>query len=191
MALPLIAAGIALGAAVLHESNKKHYKNLEENRKSQSDRSNSKRKVVKAPSDTYSGDKFVEPLPGSIVCCEVYNFLDHTGIWIDRETIIELSNSGLVKAVSAERFLTERSGDNTFVACDRHHRPLVIEGAADRAIAQIFSYRDYDVITNNCHRFVHHCLTGRDLEISRFSTLNDRLINLLGQDIYWDKIALK
>jgi len=188
MALPLIAAGIALGAAVLHESNKKHYKNLEKYRKFSDLNDIDRNKVAKAPSDRYCRSHLVEPRPGSLVCCEVYNFLDHTGIWIDEDTIIELSNSGLVKAVSASRFLSERSGKNIFVACDKNHTPIVIDGCADRAVAQIFSYREYDLVENNCHRFVHYCLTGRDIKISRFASLNEKLLNLVDHSIFWDRV---
>jgi len=188
MALPLVVAGIALGAAVLHESTKKHYKNLEINRKNSNPSDLDDNRVMKAPSDQYSRGHYIEPLPGSIVCCEVFNFLDHTGVWIDRETIIELSNNGLVKAVSAQRFLDERSGDNIFVACDHRHKPIVIDGCADRAISQIYSYREYDLIENNCHRFVNYCLTGNDVKISRFSSLNDQLLNVVEHNIYWDKV---
>ena len=168
MALPLIALGLALGAAAFHEANRKHYKSVEKERRDPHLNLDDA-KLAKSPSDRYCRSHPVQPRPGSIVCCEVYNFLDHTGIWIDEETIIELSNSGLVKAVSAERFLSERSGDHIFVACDNQHNPVVIEGTQQRAIAQLFTYRDYDLIENNCHRFVHHCVTGRDCKISRFS----------------------
>lgn len=188
MALPLIAAGIALGAALLHESNKNHYKELEQKRKYFDP--NREDGLIKAPSDSYDGGLLVEPVTGSVVCCEVFNFLDHTGIWIDRDTIIELSNNGLVKSVSAERFLTERSGENIFVACDHKHQPIHNIKAADRAVSQLFTYREYDLINNNCHRFVNYCLTGEDEKISRFSSLNKSLSQLSGENIYWDKAKI-
>lgn len=188
MALPFIAAGIALGAAVLHESNKKHYRNLELNRKS-SDYSNiSHSSAVKMPSDTYDSGIFVEPTFGSVVCCEVYNCVDHTGIWIDRDCIVELSENGLIKSISYERFLTDRSGANLYVACDNQHQPIVLPGAGERAVNHVFQYREYDVIRNNCHRFVHYCLTGKDERLTRFSTLNERLRLHSGKTIFWDRV---
>ena len=187
MALPIIAAVIA-GVAVLHETNKKHYQRIEKKRSSHQTREFDKTGVKKLPSDTYSSNTFVTPMPGSIVCCEVYNMLDHTGIWIDENSIIELSNSGLVKAVSTQRFLDERSGENMFVACDDQHVPIIIDGCEQRAINQIFSYREYDVINNNCHRFVNSCLSGQDIELTTFATLNKQLAKLSQKNIYWDKV---
>lgn len=187
MALPIIAA-VMLGAAVYHETKKSHYEKVERKRKdTQFDRKNV---VKKSPSDNYASNIRVTPEAGSIVCCGVYGVLDHTGIWIDRDTIIELSNSGLVKAVSAERFLNERSGDNIFVACDHEHKPIVVKETIERAINTVFTYRGYDVFENNCHRFVHYCITGEEREITRFQSLNDAIFKLRDKNIYWDKVKI-
>lgn len=191
MALPLIAVGAVLASALVHEKNKKHYKRLDEKRYNTNNSSTPK--LVKEPSDTYgvhSTSKEVKPTIGSIVCCEVYNFVDHTGIWIDQNTIIELSNSGLVKAVSAERFLEERSGENMFVACDNRHQPIVIDGTAERAVNSVYTFREYDVINNNCHKFVTYCLTGQEHSISRFASLNKMLCEVANSNIYWDKAKI-
>jgi hypothetical protein len=188
MALPLIAAGIAIGAAVLHENNKSHYKNIERERINFTGSDNSAPDVKKMPSDTYSSHLRVTPEPGSLVCCEVFNVVEHTGIWIDSETIVELSNNGLVKAVSASRFLEERSGEEIFVACRYDHSPIVLPETVERTVSQIFTYREYDLIANNCHRFSYYCLTGVDKPLSRFSTLNTLLAGVIGDHIYWDKV---
>ena len=188
MALPLIAFAAAVGAGVVHESTKNKYKNLEQLRLINSN--NKRLTVVKSPSDTYSSDVFVEPQPGSLVCCEVFNLFDHTGIWIDQDTIIELSNNGLVKAVSSHRFLDERSGKNIFVACNAKHQPIVLPNCEARALNSVFTYREYDLLENNCHRFAHYCLSGNDLKVARFGQLNQLLINMVKQNIYWDKVKV-
>ncbi len=187
MALPIIAA-VALGAAVYHETKKSHYKRLEAERFSST--KDEKNVVKKSPSDNYASNIHVAPEAGSVVCCEVYGVLDHTGIWIDSDTIVELGNNGLVKAVSVERFLAERSGDNIFVACDHNHKAIVIPNAEQRAINEVFSYRGYDVIHNNCHRFVNYCLTGKERELTRFQSLNDSIFEISGKNIYWDKVKV-
>ena len=187
MALPIVAA-IVLGAAVYHEVKKSHYEKVEFKRKTP--KPDAKNSVLKSPSDSYASNIKVQPKSGSIVCCGVYGVLDHTAIWIDRDTIIELSNNGLVKAVSAERFLEERSGDNIFVACDHKHDPLVFNEAIDRAINSVFTYRGYDVIDNNCHRFVNYCITGQERELTRFNSLNDAIFKVSGKNIYWDKVKI-
>lgn len=188
MGFPLIL-GCALGAAVIHELKKSSYNDIEHKRNFSSDGLTEAR-MKKAPSDQYGVYREVTPKPGSIVCCEVYGMLDHTGVWIDENTIVELSNSGLVKAVSANRFLKERSGKNIFVACDNHHQPIVLPKVEQRAIDMVFSYREYDVIENNCHRFVNHCIVGRDEELTRFQSLNKTIANKAQQNIYWDKVKL-
>lgn len=187
MALPIIAA-VALGVAVYHEAKKSHYRELENERLTT--KNSDKNALRKSPSDGYSVNSSVTPEAGSIVCCGVYGVLDHTGIWVDRDTIVELSSSGLVKAVSAERFLTERSGDHIFVACDNHHKPIVIKETVERAINSVFTYRGYDVIENNCHRFVNYCITGQEHELTRFTSLNDVIYRVSGKNIYWDKVKI-
>ncbi|GHB74907.1 hypothetical protein GCM10008107_25570 [Psychrosphaera saromensis] len=189
MALPLIAIASVIGAGVAHESRKTKYKNLEQLRLSKA--TNSKNlTVVKSPSDNYSSDSYAEPLPGSLVCCEVFNLFDHSGIWIDQDTIIELSSNGLVKAVSANRFLADRSGENIFVACNAKHQPIIVEGCEDRAVNSVFTYREYDVLENNCHRFAYYCLSNKDVKVSRFARLNELLITMVEQNIYWDKVKV-
>ncbi|WP_341205732.1 hypothetical protein [uncultured Psychrosphaera sp.] len=189
MALPFIALAAVIGASVAHESTKSRYKDLEQLRHIAKENTDDL-SVIKTPSDTYSSDTYVQPQPGSIVCCEVYNLFEHTGIWIDQDTIIELSNDGLVKAVSASRFLDERSGKNIFVACNARHQPIVLPGCESRALHSIFTYREYDVLENNCHRFTHYCLSGKDIKVSRFTRLNELLIDNVEQNIYWDKVKV-
>lgn len=191
MALPLIAA-IIVGATAIHQSNKSHYRKIEHKRRFDTTKydTSASPEVCKMPSDTYSSDTYVKPKAGSVVCCEVYNALDHTGIWIDDETIVELSNSGLVKAVSAQRFLQERSGEHLFVACNSSHTPIIVTGCEQRAINKVFSYREYDVIDNNCHRFVNYCLSGIDSELTTFSKLNKQLAKVSKKNIYWDKVKV-
>lgn len=58
----------------------------------------------------------VEPVNGAVVCCGIYDVLIHTGVWWEG-MVIELAGTGLIRAVSAERFLANRSGDNIYTAC--------------------------------------------------------------------------
>jgi hypothetical protein len=56
--------------------------------------------------------------------------------------------------------LQQGSGDYIYIACDDKHNPLIHIGAADRAFSQLSSYSKYDVISNNCHKFVWHCISA-------------------------------
>lgn len=126
----------------------------------------------------------VEPKNGSIVCCGVYEVLDHSGIWVDGR-IVELNGNGLIRAVSPARFLDDRSGEKMFVACDETFSPLFDEVAAERAASQVFQYSDYHVLNNNCHRFVRSCLTGDNKRITAFTELNEILSEHFAAAIHW------
>ncbi|NQZ06173.1 MAG: hypothetical protein HRT35_03340 [Algicola sp.] len=198
MPLPLILLGAGvLGAAaavdhindkakaqqkqrLMHDEPEPHF--LGENR--------GKNGAAKMPSDILTDTTGVKPVPGSIVCCCVFNVLDHTGIWLENNVIVELWGKGMIRAVSPERFLHDRSGSNMFVACDSKGNPLVAEQTTLRAKEKIFSEWNYDLIDNNCHRFGWYCITGEDRKISSFTDFNDALAGLHHKKIYWDKALL-
>lgn len=146
--------------------------------------------VGKYPSEMFNQDIVVKPEIGAIVCCTIAGVLDHTGIWIGDNTIVELHGDGLIKAVSSERFLDNRSGSKIFIACDSAARPIIDELAAQRAISMIYQYREYDLITNNCNRFVWHCVSGTDEKLTTFKELNQQLAKWVNKKVYWDLCQL-
>ncbi|MBC3764260.1 hypothetical protein [Neptunicella marina] len=121
---------------------------------------------------------------GAIVCCGIYGVFDHSGIWLD-DGVAELKGNGLIRAVSASRFMQNRSGDTIFIACDSSGKPLIDPLAAQRASAQLFSYRDYHVLNNNCHRFSWQCISGENRRITQFATLNHLMAEHFQQTVYW------
>ncbi|WP_448569944.1 hypothetical protein [Thalassotalea ganghwensis] len=141
------------------------------------------------PSDWFSTEVSVKPKVGALVCCGIGGILDHTGIWIDDNLIVELDGEGLVKAVSPRRFTQERSGKHIYIACDSHNQPLCDELAAQRAIKQIFTFRDYHLIENNCHQFIWQCINPNDISLSTFKELNLRMAKHFDRKIYWDLCA--
>ncbi|MDO6446826.1 hypothetical protein Q4493_13685 [Colwellia sp. 1_MG-2023] len=138
------------------------------------------------PSDYFSTEQRVKPAVGSIVCCGIGGVLDHTGIWVDDDTIIELDGEGLIKPISVKRFTKERSGKHIFIACDSNATPLACASAADKAIAQIFQARKYHVLDNNCHRFIWQCLGGEHEKVITFKDLNLCMAKKFNRKIYWD-----
>jgi hypothetical protein len=132
----------------------------------------------------------VIPVNGSIVSCSVFGLFDHTGIWVDGN-IIELKGNGLIRGISPSRFLHERSGDEIFIACDRDNKPIACQKTAARATAMLFQYSEYDVVKNNCHKFVWCCISNEDAELTRFSVLNEKLSVRFGSDIIWQKAAVE
>jgi len=138
------------------------------------------------PSDVMSTEQVAKPKVGAIVCCGIGGVLDHTGIWVDDNTIVELDGEGLIKPISVARFTKERSGKQVFIACDSHANPLACEQAAGRALSQIFQIRDYHLIENNCHQFIWQCFKPGDKQITTFKDLNINLSKKFDRKIYWD-----
>jgi hypothetical protein len=171
MPLPLIWLGA--GITALYAANK-----LSENTQKQQG------EVQHFPGES---EVSVQPIDGSIVCCGVYEFFDHTGIWIE-DSIIELHGSGLIKSVSHERFLGDRSGEKAFVACDAQYRPLVSQGVVNTAISKIYEYSEYHLINNNCHKFVWDCLSSQEESVTTFAELNSLLSQFFNSAIHWQPV---
>lgn len=138
------------------------------------------------PSELFSTAQKVKPEIGSIVCCGIGGVLEHTGIWVGDNTIVEMDGNGLIKPLSAQRFTKERTGKNIFVACDANAKCLAIEMAAMQAIKKIFKYEKYDMISNNCHQFVWTCFKPNDTRLTTFKELNKRIALHFKRQIYWD-----
>ena len=168
MALPLIVLGAGIAAAYASNQISKH-----------NDRKNG---IVGA----FPGEsKFtVEPQTGGIVCCDVYEMFEHSGIWVDGN-VIELQGTGLIRGISPSRFTHDRSGNTIYVACDSNNMPLTDNTLMQRAVSKLYEYRDYHVVKNNCNRFVAECLSGTDKSITTFTELNHFLSEYFGQPIYW------
>ena len=188
MALPLLLVGSALGAVFLaNEREKRHQLELKRRSGTVPVPQGHNKHVGLHPSLWQAGHKRVNPLPGTIICCFVYGVIEHTGIWLDDHTLIELHGNGLIRAVSTQRFLAGRTGSKIYIACSHDHRPLVDEDALIKAEQAIFTYREYDLFDNNCHRFVWSCLSGKEESLPGFNDLNKRLSAHFGQSIYWDE----
>ena len=142
--------------------------------------------IATYPTDIFSTEQSVKPQLGAIVCCGIGGVLDHTGIWLGDNTIIEVDGNGLVKPLSPQRFTDDRSGKGIFIACDSLGGPLVSEMAAQRAIEQIYQLRDYHLFDNNCHQFIWQCFQPNGLEITTFKSLSLNIAQLFDRVIYWD-----
>ncbi len=126
----------------------------------------------------------VTPVDGAIVCCGIYELFQHTGIWLDGN-IVELRGNGLIRGISPSRFLADRSGNRIYVACNDSLQPLVAPEAVSNALARLYTYSEYDLVSNNCHRFVYECVSGKTGRITRFAELNAALNALFDTPIHW------
>ncbi|MEM0909705.1 MAG: hypothetical protein AAGJ37_01955 [Pseudomonadota bacterium] len=143
--------------------------------------------IIKAmPGDkaSTSVDTSVAPENGSIVCCAIYGMLDHTGIWRDGR-IYELNGDGLIRSISPNRFLNNRTGETIYVACGNKGTALSDIQGARRAANNLYQIRDYHLLKDNCHRFIAEMLTGQDQNVMSFSDLNQFLFTHFQQTISW------
>lgn len=146
--------------------------------------------VATYPSDVFTTQLRVAPVRGSVVCCGIGGLLDHSGLWLGDDTIVELDGKGLIKGLSSQRFIAERSGKQIFIACDSTGSPLANHKVARVAEQQIFQYRDYDLINNNCHQFIWQCFNQEGATITSFKTLSQRLAQYYNRVVYWDLCAI-
>jgi len=128
---------------------------------------------------------YTRPSTGSIVTCGIYGVLDHTGIWIDGN-IYELAGSGLIRCLSPERFIGNRSGNTIYVACNQNNQALRDRAAAQKAQSLLYTVTDYHVLKQNCHKFVAQMLTQDNVDITSFSDLNTFLHGFFAQSIRWN-----
>ncbi|MGB1299228.1 MAG: hypothetical protein ACPG8A_13175 [Psychrobium sp.] len=184
MPLPVLLAGAVVGAVLAHDNQKSYLREIDYDRYNPL-----KPDTGREPSEVLPSAKKVEMVPGSIVCCEVYEAFIHTGVVIDDNTIVELHGSGLIRAVSKNRFLADRSGSHIFIACDRQAQPLVFSLMSESASQDIFNFYDYDLLKANCYRHTWRWLTGEDIAIERFKEFNKKLSQKAGGEIYWDVVV--
>ncbi|MBT1446486.1 TMEM222 family protein [Shewanella sp. JM162201] len=188
MPLPLLwIGGVAVGALALADARESRRNLQRERLLGRTELEHKGRAAVLHPSTWQTGGSTSVPKPGALMCCYVYGVIEHTGIYLGDGQIAELHGSGLIRAVSANRFLHGRTGSQIFVAADARHQCLAVEDAAKRGADALFQYRDYDLLGNNCHRFVWYCISGEDREVGGFSELNELVARFYGKALYWDE----
>jgi len=184
MPLPFIIAGAALSALYVHDKEKDHLKSQDQTRhQPQSE------PMGREPSEILPSTKSAVMVPGAIVCCEVFQAFIHTGIVVDDNTIVELHGNGLIRAISPQRFLENRSGKHLFIACDKASNPILIDEVQDNAARDVFNFYQYDVFDSNCYRHTWRWLSGEDTAIKSFEDFNRLLSQLTKQPIYWDCVS--
>ena len=96
MALPLILVGAAALSALavkgLNDDRKSQLKSRKKFTKVQclSDLNDHQSPIALYPSDFLVSEQSVIPKVGAIVCCGIGGVLDHTGIWLGDNLIVEL-----------------------------------------------------------------------------------------------------
>ncbi len=114
--------------------------------------------------DNIIRDKICSPAIGSIVYCELhFGAAEHSGVYIGNDSIIHLDGSGIIEVVSSEKFLNRLGGFNNalsiYVSC-RNGIAVGSPGVAQRAVWELGTSRNYNIILDNCHQFTAGCLSG-------------------------------
>lgn len=116
--------------------------------------------------------------PGSIVVCDLMGgYVEHTGIYIGENLIIERNGDSTIKQVTPHEFMTShpiRTGLNLYAAYSNGSIISNTEISA-RAKASLGDPRKYNLIFNNCHRFTAYCATGVEQPVTTFEKLTEIL----------------
>lgn len=182
MSLPLLLVGAAVGSLFAHDKQKDFLKAQDNSRR------HNNSPTGRDPSEILPSPLSSPMVVGAVVCCEVYEAFLHTAVVIDVNTIVELHGSGLIRAVSKDRFLRERSGKNIFIACDLRGKPHTFSDIESLASADIYNFYEYDLLKSNCYRHTWKWLCGEDASIENFSDFNHKLSCKLNEKIYWDVV---
>jgi len=130
-------------------------------------------------------DEIDPPPPGTPLLESLgpYGIIEHSGLYLGRSAAAELHGDGVFKKVTLSRFLNgdeedpdnPRCGEKIFAACDLESKcPLSLGSATDFAAQYFDSPTDYNILTNNCHRFTASCILG---ELQKPLVWTDLIIN--------------
>ena len=124
--------------------------------------------------------------PGSIVYCNLFGALEHSGIYVGGGQIVELTGKGEIRMTNISGFTEGTGSSGVYVAC-HNGKVLSCNSIKNRAMRQEGDETDYHVLFNNCHKFTSSCLNGdtNNLDTS-FWLLGMEVKNYFGVDsIEW------
>ena len=105
----------------------------------------------------------VEPVPGSVVYCDLACTVEHSGIYVGDGKIAHLNGDGAVELVTRDVFMARLGGLNpalsVYVSC-AGAEAVGDDLVAHRALVMAGTSREYNVVLDNCHQFTSGCLTG-------------------------------
>lgn len=128
-------------------------------------------KILKYFVDSTFREK-VRPVPGSVVYCDLWLAVEHSGIYVGDGQISNIEVEGLaegsVRACGPESFTSKSTlGRKIYVSCDSGgsvgHK-AVAKGAANHVGERSF----YGLVIKNCHQFSTRCVNyaGRNIDLS-------------------------
>ena len=121
---------------------------------------------------------------GAVVFCDLFGAVEHSGICIGDNEIIHLDGSGDIEKVDFYEFIARLNGlnDTVFKAnlsyfVDEADNPIASKKFIKRAKNILGDSIDYNLFSNNCHKFTSGCITGDfDNSDTTFYELKDRIM---------------
>jgi hypothetical protein len=145
-------------------------------------------KAIKYFIDSTIRDKVV-PVSGSVVYCDLWLAVEHSGIYVGDEEISNIVVDGLAEStvrLSNPQSFTSSStlGRKIYVSCDKHGavgHSTVAAGAEGHVGERAF----YGLVIKNCHQFSTKCVeyVGSDVD---HSTMLDKLWNTVSSHETWE-----
>ena len=127
----------------------------------------------------------VIPAVGSIVYCDMYfGYAEHSGVYIGNNQIVHLNGNGLIEVVSPKEFMANTTAINIYVSCEGSYASGE-QYVADNALQMLGEFRNYNIITDNCHQFTVGCINGDfDNSCSFMWMLKDEIKKHLGTNTW-------
>jgi hypothetical protein len=132
---------------------------------------------------------------GAILMCSLaFGAAEHTGVYIGKGKVAELKGTGEIRSVSLEEFISStdvRTGRYAYAACKKNGDILISEAAVINAKNSLHDYWEYNLLTNNCHKFTAGCITGNFDNLCVAFTFLEQLINFSlgnGSGVRWRRI---
>ena len=140
----------------------------------------------------YSGDmRFLKP--GTPVCCNLFGFWEHSGIYLGNGKIAHLTGDGDIEAVYPEEFVARIGNESDepmkYACSSKNQRALASYAAYCFAHSKIGKTQEYKLLKDNCHRFTARCLSiNDDIDTCFFDEPEnclERIIEKEFGDFYW------
>lgn len=103
----------------------------------------------------------IKPSVGSIIYVDLIpGYLQHSGIYVGDDQVIELNRYGQVCLVDLDEFTIGGLGDKVHVSC-KNGMAVGRQDFACCAWSRLGETSDYHLLLNNCHQFTTACMTGQ------------------------------
>lgn len=137
--------------------------------------------------DSTFRDKVV-PVPGSVVYCDLWLAVEHSGIHVEDGQISNIVVDGVAEStvhLSGARDFTSKStwGRKIYVSCDRQG-PVGHDAVAQRAVSHLGERAFYGLVVKNCHQFSTKCVNQVRQARDRDGSLLDRVLDMLPNETW-------